>query len=131
MSRAGATGHPEEAGVGILGQEPCCRVPLLPSRHTLSAVLESPRDLQFSEIGETSAQVSWIPPASRVDSFKVSYQLADGGDTLLPMSSFALISPALFTLLTSQGKPLRPVCFQENHRVCRWMAEHRPRNSRG
>ncbi|XP_032196684.1 tenascin-X isoform X10 [Mustela erminea] len=47
---------------------------------TLSPVLESPRDLQFSEIGETSAQVSWIPPASRVDSFKVSYQLADGGE---------------------------------------------------
>ncbi|KAF0881950.1 TENX protein, partial [Crocuta crocuta] len=43
-------------------------------------VLESPRDLQFSEIGETSAQVSWTPPPSRVDSFKVSYQLADGGE---------------------------------------------------
>ncbi|XP_077617065.1 tenascin-X [Crocuta crocuta] len=47
---------------------------------TLSPVLESPRDLQFSEIGETSAQVSWTPPPSRVDSFKVSYQLADGGE---------------------------------------------------
>uniref|UniRef100_A0A8C6QFZ3 Tenascin XB n=1 Tax=Nannospalax galili TaxID=1026970 RepID=A0A8C6QFZ3_NANGA len=47
---------------------------------TLSPVLESPRDLQFSEIGETSARVNWIPPASRVDSFKVSYQLADGGE---------------------------------------------------
>ncbi|XP_045651555.1 tenascin-X isoform X6 [Ursus americanus] len=47
---------------------------------TLSPVLESPRDLQFSEIGETSAQVSWMPPPSRVDSFKVSYQLADGGE---------------------------------------------------
>nr|XP_014589806.2 tenascin-X isoform X7 [Equus caballus] len=47
---------------------------------TLSPVLESPRDLQFSEIGETSAKVSWTPPPSRVDSFKVSYQLADGGE---------------------------------------------------
>ncbi|XP_036094232.1 tenascin-X isoform X3 [Rousettus aegyptiacus] len=47
---------------------------------TLSPVLESPRDLQFSEIGETSAKVSWMPPPSRVDSFKVSYQLADGGE---------------------------------------------------
>lgn len=45
-----------------------------------SLVLESPRDLQFSEIGETSAKVSWMPPPSRVDSFKVSYQLADGGE---------------------------------------------------
>ncbi|XP_054425119.1 LOW QUALITY PROTEIN: tenascin-X [Pteronotus mesoamericanus] len=47
---------------------------------TLSPVLESPRDLQFSEIGETSAKVSWMPPPSRVDSFKVSYQLAEGGE---------------------------------------------------
>ncbi|XP_048203990.1 tenascin-X [Perognathus longimembris pacificus] len=47
---------------------------------TLSPVLESPRDLQFSEIGETSAKVTWVPPLSRVDSFKVSYQLADGGE---------------------------------------------------
>ncbi|XP_048661011.1 tenascin-X isoform X12 [Marmota marmota marmota] len=47
---------------------------------TLSPILESPRDLQFSEIGETSAMVSWVPPTSRVDSFKVSYQLADGGE---------------------------------------------------
>uniref|UniRef100_A0A8C0XPT8 Tenascin-X n=1 Tax=Castor canadensis TaxID=51338 RepID=A0A8C0XPT8_CASCN len=47
---------------------------------TLSPVLESPRDLQFSEIRETSAKVNWVPPPSRVDSFKVSYQLADGGE---------------------------------------------------
>ncbi|KAL1771424.1 tenascin-X isoform X1 [Sigmodon hispidus] len=47
---------------------------------TLSPVLESPRDLQFSEIGESSARVSWVPPSSRVDSFKISYQLADGGE---------------------------------------------------
>nr|XP_012596531.1 tenascin-X isoform X5 [Microcebus murinus] len=50
------------------------------SAHTLSPVLESPQDLQFSEIGETLAKVSWMPPPSRVDSFKVSYQLADGGE---------------------------------------------------
>ncbi|KAM6184112.1 LOW QUALITY PROTEIN: tenascin-X [Erethizon dorsatum] len=47
---------------------------------TLSPVLESPHDLQFSDIRETSAKVSWTPPPSRVDSFKVSYQLADGGE---------------------------------------------------
>ncbi|XP_059558282.1 tenascin-X isoform X3 [Myotis daubentonii] len=47
---------------------------------TLSPVLESPRDLQFSDIGETSAKVSWTPPPSRADSFKVSYQLVDGGE---------------------------------------------------
>ncbi|ELK23404.1 Tenascin-X [Myotis davidii] len=43
-------------------------------------LLESPRDLQFSDIGETSAKVSWTPPPSRADSFKVSYQLVDGGE---------------------------------------------------
>ncbi|XP_021115102.1 tenascin-X [Heterocephalus glaber] len=47
---------------------------------TLSPVLESPRDLQLSDIRERSATVSWTPPPSRVDSFKVSYQLADGGE---------------------------------------------------
>ncbi|KAL6064215.1 hypothetical protein STEG23_006321, partial [Scotinomys teguina] len=47
---------------------------------TLSPVLESPRDLQFSDIGETSARANWVPPSSRVDSFKISYQLADGGE---------------------------------------------------
>lgn len=46
----------------------------------MPSVLESPRDLQFSDIGETSAKVSWVPPSSRVDSFKISYQLADGGE---------------------------------------------------
>lgn len=51
----------------------------------MPSVLESPRDLQFSDIGETSAKVTWVPPSSRVDSFKISYQLADGGeDPLLP-----------------------------------------------
>lgn len=34
-----------------------------------------------------------MPPASRVDSFKVSYQLADGGNAFLPMSSSVLSSP--------------------------------------
>ncbi|XP_058162497.1 LOW QUALITY PROTEIN: tenascin-X [Dasypus novemcinctus] len=47
---------------------------------TLSPVLESPHGLQFSDVGETSAKVSWTPPPSRVDGFKVSYQLADGGE---------------------------------------------------
>ncbi|XP_027732128.1 tenascin-X isoform X3 [Vombatus ursinus] len=47
---------------------------------TLSPVLESPRDLKFSEIRENSAKVSWTPPPNRVDGFKISYQLADGGE---------------------------------------------------
>uniref|UniRef100_A0A8C5NX71 Tenascin XB n=1 Tax=Jaculus jaculus TaxID=51337 RepID=A0A8C5NX71_JACJA len=51
-----------------------------PAPVLISPVLESPRDLQFSDIGETSAKVNWVPPPSRVDSFKVSYQLADGGE---------------------------------------------------
>nr|CAI9704445.1 unnamed protein product [Rangifer tarandus platyrhynchus] len=51
-----------------------------PAHIEAMTVLESPRDLQFSEIRETSARVSWTPPTSRVDGFKVSYQLADGGE---------------------------------------------------
>ncbi|KAM9002965.1 tenascin-X-like [Sarcophilus harrisii] len=47
---------------------------------TLSPVLESPRNLKFSEIQENSARVSWTPPPSQVDGFKISYQLADGGE---------------------------------------------------
>ncbi|XP_023581296.1 tenascin-X isoform X2 [Trichechus manatus latirostris] len=50
------------------------------SARTLNPVLESPHDLQFSDIRETSAKVNWMPPPSRVDGFKVSYQLADGGE---------------------------------------------------
>ncbi|XP_051852267.1 tenascin-X isoform X45 [Antechinus flavipes] len=47
---------------------------------TLSPVLESPRDLKFSEIQENSARVSWTPPPNQVDGFKISYQLAEGGE---------------------------------------------------
>ncbi|XP_010838380.1 PREDICTED: tenascin-X-like [Bison bison bison] len=65
---------------------------------TLSPVLESPRDLQFSEIRETSARVSWTPPTSRVDGFKVSYQLADGGGP-------NFTSPASITFTTGLEAP--------------------------
>lgn len=47
------------------------------------SVLESPRDLQFSEVTENSAIVHWTPPLSQVDGFKVSYQLSGGGDAFL------------------------------------------------
>ncbi|EPY85408.1 tenascin-X isoform 2 [Camelus ferus] len=57
---------------------------LSPGLEERGGVLESPRDLQFSEIRETSAKVSWVPPPSRVDSFKVSYQLADGVPPCFP-----------------------------------------------
>lgn len=80
------------------------------------SVLESPRDLQFSEIGETSAKVSWMPPPSRVDSFKVSYQLADGGDTLCPCPhwlSFLLHPPLCPPCRPSwlPGQPPTPTVF--------------------
>ncbi|XP_029441798.1 LOW QUALITY PROTEIN: tenascin-X-like [Rhinatrema bivittatum] len=42
--------------------------------------LEAPRDLEFSDITETSAAVSWRPPLASVDRFKVSFQLAHGGE---------------------------------------------------
>ncbi|XP_063794225.1 tenascin-X isoform X2 [Pseudophryne corroboree] len=42
--------------------------------------LESPRNLKFSNVEETSATVSWEPPSPDTTTFKVSYQLADGGE---------------------------------------------------
>ncbi|XP_069800340.1 tenascin-X isoform X1 [Dendropsophus ebraccatus] len=42
--------------------------------------LEPPRSLRFSNIGETSAVTSWDSPNPETTTFKVSYQLADGGE---------------------------------------------------
>uniref|UniRef100_A0A8D0GHC1 Tenascin XB n=1 Tax=Sphenodon punctatus TaxID=8508 RepID=A0A8D0GHC1_SPHPU len=42
--------------------------------------LESPQDLRFSDIRETSVGVNWRPTASRVDQYKVSFQLSEGGE---------------------------------------------------
>nr|XP_033771398.1 tenascin-X isoform X2 [Geotrypetes seraphini] len=42
--------------------------------------LEAPRDLQFSNITETSTTVSWTPPMASVERYKVSFQLAQGGE---------------------------------------------------
>jgi tenascin len=73
-------------------------------------VLESPRDLQFSDIGETSAKVKWVPPTSRVDSFKISYQLADGGEDPFPYPHDLLGSPLLPT--TTPAHCLLSSCSQ-------------------
>ncbi|XP_075042626.1 tenascin-X isoform X1 [Mixophyes fleayi] len=42
--------------------------------------LESPKNLKFSNVEETSAIVSWEPPNPGSTTFKVSHQLADGGE---------------------------------------------------
>ncbi|XP_061475528.1 tenascin-X isoform X15 [Rhineura floridana] len=42
--------------------------------------LESPRDLRFSDIRETSVVANWRPPSSRIDHYKVSFQPSDGGE---------------------------------------------------
>ncbi|XP_040262353.1 tenascin-X [Bufo bufo] len=42
--------------------------------------LEAPKKLKFTNIEETSAIVSWDPPNPETTTFKVSYQLADGGE---------------------------------------------------
>ncbi|XP_056394644.1 tenascin-X isoform X3 [Hyla sarda] len=42
--------------------------------------LEPPRELRFTNIAETSAVVSWDSPNRETTLFKVSYQLADGGE---------------------------------------------------
>ncbi|XP_067321172.1 tenascin-X [Anolis sagrei] len=42
--------------------------------------LDSPRDLWFSDIRETSVVANWRPASSRIDHYKVSFQLSDGGE---------------------------------------------------
>ncbi|KAM4696198.1 tenascin-X [Rhinophrynus dorsalis] len=42
--------------------------------------LAPPKNLRFSDIEDTSAVVSWDPPNPETTTFKVSYQLADGGE---------------------------------------------------
>ncbi|XP_074873701.1 tenascin-X isoform X3 [Carettochelys insculpta] len=47
---------------------------------TSSLELESPQDLRFSDVRQTSVGVTWGPPPTRVDRYKVSFQLTDGGE---------------------------------------------------
>ncbi|XP_053577966.1 tenascin-X [Bombina bombina] len=42
--------------------------------------LEPPLNIRFNDIGETSVIVNWDPPSPETTTFKVSYQLADGGE---------------------------------------------------
>ncbi|XP_054834869.1 tenascin-X isoform X2 [Eublepharis macularius] len=42
--------------------------------------LDSPRDLRFSDIRETSVVANWREPSSRIDRYKVSFQPSDGGE---------------------------------------------------
>ncbi|XP_066471433.1 tenascin-X isoform X2 [Tiliqua scincoides] len=42
--------------------------------------LDSPRDLRFSDIHETSVVANWRPPSARIDQYKVSFQPSDGGE---------------------------------------------------
>ncbi|XP_074975224.1 tenascin-X [Caretta caretta] len=46
----------------------------------VSPELESPRDLRFSDIRETSVGVTWGAPSTHVDRYKVSFQLSKGGE---------------------------------------------------
>ncbi|XP_043353114.1 tenascin-X [Dermochelys coriacea] len=47
---------------------------------TSSLELESPRDLRFNDVRETSVGVTWGAPSTHVDHYKVSFQLSDGGE---------------------------------------------------
>ncbi|KAM7133980.1 tenascin-X [Macrochelys suwanniensis] len=47
---------------------------------TGSLELESPRDLHFSDVRETSVGVTWGAPSTSVDRYKVSFQLSQGGE---------------------------------------------------
>ncbi|XP_044275276.1 tenascin-X isoform X2 [Varanus komodoensis] len=47
---------------------------------TTGLELDSPRDLRFSDIRETSVVANWRAPSSRIDRYKVSFQPSDGGE---------------------------------------------------
>ncbi|XP_077186906.1 tenascin-X isoform X4 [Paroedura picta] len=47
---------------------------------TSGLVLDSPRDLWFSDIRETSVMTNWRAPSSRADGYKISFQPLDGGE---------------------------------------------------
>lgn len=53
--------------------------PLLCFCHSLYTAVGSPKEIAFSEITESSAVVSWKPPLTRVESFRVSYRPEAGG----------------------------------------------------
>ncbi|NXH10183.1 TENA protein, partial [Bucco capensis] len=50
-----------------------------PVNAVATTVVGSPKGISFSDITENSATVSWTPPRSRVDSYRVSYGPVPGG----------------------------------------------------
>ncbi|XP_072208976.1 tenascin isoform X3 [Excalfactoria chinensis] len=50
-----------------------------PINSVATTVVGSPKGISFSDITENSATVSWTPPRSRVDSYRVSYVPVTGG----------------------------------------------------
>lgn len=47
---------------------------------SLLTVVGSPKGISFSDITENAATVSWIPPRSRVENFRISYVPVTGGE---------------------------------------------------
>ncbi|KAM4889964.1 tenascin [Sylvia borin] len=50
-----------------------------PVNTVASTVVGSPKGISFSDITENAATVSWIPPRSRVENFRISYVPVTGG----------------------------------------------------
>uniref|UniRef100_A0A8C0VWL2 Tenascin C n=1 Tax=Cyanistes caeruleus TaxID=156563 RepID=A0A8C0VWL2_CYACU len=50
-----------------------------PVNAVASTVVGSPKGISFSDITENAATVSWIPPRSRVENFRISYVPVTGG----------------------------------------------------
>uniref|UniRef100_A0A8C3RDY6 Tenascin C n=1 Tax=Cyanoderma ruficeps TaxID=181631 RepID=A0A8C3RDY6_9PASS len=50
-----------------------------PTTVKASTVVGSPKGISFSDITENAATVSWIPPRSRVENFRISYVPVTGG----------------------------------------------------
>uniref|UniRef100_G3NNT0 Tenascin Cb n=1 Tax=Gasterosteus aculeatus aculeatus TaxID=481459 RepID=G3NNT0_GASAC len=91
VSDAGGSGRPselvlagEERGAAITGltEDTEYRVQifgLVLGRHTV-AHLGSPKGIRFSDVTDTSATVHWVPPKARLDSNRVTYVPAHGGN---------------------------------------------------
>uniref|UniRef100_A0AAV2MPN4 Fibronectin type-III domain-containing protein n=1 Tax=Knipowitschia caucasica TaxID=637954 RepID=A0AAV2MPN4_KNICA len=54
---------------------------LWPFSSLSSADLGAPNGLRFSDVTDTSAIVHWVVPRARVDSYRVTYLPAHGGNT--------------------------------------------------
>lgn len=79
------------------------------------ADLGSPKGIRFSDVTDTSATVHWVPPKARLDSNRVTYVPAHGGQWALRLNrcSFGTETSRLLTARHSWNERLKPNCKDE------------------